>query len=87
MDTPPERIEVIPVEDKRHDWTYTFVVRRPGFFAKVVGLVVACALLALAFVFSLLIFSIVAAVALVMLAYVWWAGMRARRSMRAVHRK
>ncbi len=63
MDTPPERIEVVTVE-KRHDRTYTFVVRRPGFFAEVVALVFACVLLALAFVFSLLIISIVAAVAL-----------------------
>lgn len=87
MDTPPERIEVIPVEDERYDRTYTFVIRRPGFFAKVVGLVVACALFALAFVFSLFIFSIVATVALVMLAYLWWARIRARRSMRAAHRQ
>jgi hypothetical protein len=87
MDTPPERIEVIPVEDKRHDRTYSFVVRWPGFFAKVVGLVVACALLALAFVFSLLIFSLAAVALVVMLAYACWARMRARCSMRAAHRK
>jgi hypothetical protein len=86
METPPERIEVVTVE-KRHDWTYTFVVRGPGFFAKVVALVVACVLLAVAFAFSLLIISIVATFALVMMAYAWWAGMRARRSMRAVHHK
>ena len=63
--------------------TYTLVVRQPGFFTKVLALVVACALLALAFVFSLIIFSIVSAVALVMLAYLWWARMRARHSIRA----
>jgi Flp pilus assembly protein TadB len=84
MDTPPERDEVITVE-KRQDRTYTFVVGRPGFFAKVVALAFACVLLALMFLFSLLIISIVTAVALMMLAYIWWARMRARRAMRAVN--
>jgi len=87
MDTPPERREVFAVADKSHDLTYTLVVRRLGFFAKLIALVVACALFALAFVFSLLIFSIVAASAPVMLAYVCWARMRARRSTRAVDRE
>ncbi len=87
MDPPPERIEGIPVEDKSHDRTYRFVVRWPGFFAKVVGLVVAGALLALTFMFSLLIFSLAAAALVVMLVYGFWARMRARCSMRAAHRK
>jgi hypothetical protein len=87
MDHPPERIELISVPDKRMGRTYTFIVPRPGFFTKLVAVIVACALLPLAFVFSLLILSIVLAVVLVILAYVWWAHMRLHRSMRVADGK
>lgn len=44
-----------------------------GLFTKVLGGAAALLLLALAFVFSLLVFSLLAAVGLVLLARVWWA--------------
>jgi hypothetical protein len=63
----------------RHQQTYTFVLRPHGRLAKMVSLVIACALLALAFVFSLLIFALLAGFAIVMLAGFWWRRIRQRR--------
>src|ERR1051326_68892 len=87
MDLLPERFELMSVPDKRTGRTYSFIISRPGFFAKLVVVIVACAVLPLAFVFSLLILSIVSAVVLVILAYVWWAHMRLRRLMRVADGK
>jgi len=84
---PPERIEGRSAEDRRENQTVIIVSRPAGFFAKAVGLVAAFFLLALAFVFSLILCAILAAVVLVFLAYMWWASRRARSSARVTRRK
>ena len=59
--------------------------RPAGFFVKAVGLVAAVLLLGLAFVFSLIVFAIFAAVVLVLLVYVWWARKRTGRTAHSNH--
>lgn len=83
----PERIEGRSAEDRKQDRTIIIVSRPSGFFGKAVALVTALFLFALAFVFSLLFFAILAAVILVILAYVWWASRHARSSVRIARHK
>lgn len=80
MATPPERNDLLTVVEHRQSRrTYRFVLRPRGWLPQALGLVMACALLALTFVFSLLVFSLLAGVALVMLVLLWWGRIRKRR--------
>src|SRR5215208_1709973 len=72
MDSGPGQIERRPSGDRRQGQTI-IVFRAPaGIFAKAIGVVALILLLSVAFVFSLLVFAIVAAVALVLLVHLWW---------------
>jgi Flp pilus assembly protein TadB len=79
MSSPPERIEERPSDNRKQGQTVIIVSRPAGFFAKAVGLVAAILLLSIAFVFSLIVFAIVAALALLLLTYLWWVRRRALR--------
>ena len=80
MGTPPDRNDPSTVvEHQQSRRTYRFVLRSRGWLPQAIGLVIGCALLALTFVFSLLVFSLLAGVALVMLVLLWWGRIRKRR--------
>ena len=85
MNRSPERIEGRSSEDRKQGQTVIILSRPAGFFAKAVGLVLAVLLLTLAFVFSLIVFAILAAVVLVLLVYVWWVRKRAVRTAHSNH--
>jgi 4-hydroxybenzoate polyprenyltransferase len=53
---------------------------RQPLFARILGFILGAAILAVAFVFSLVIFSILLAVGLLALAYAWWRTRRLRAS-------
>ena len=79
MNSGPQRIEGRPSDDRRPGQTVIILSRPAGFFAKAVGLVAAILLLTVVFVFSLIVFAIVAALASVLLIYLWWVRRRALR--------
>ena len=76
----PEKNQLLSVgEYEQHQHTYRFVLRPRGWFPKLLGMLLASALFGLIFVFSLLLFALLAGVALVMLVYLWWVRRRKRR--------
>jgi VIT1/CCC1 family predicted Fe2+/Mn2+ transporter len=87
IDPLSKRVELVPLQHRTHQRTYTFSAHWSGFFAKVIGLIVGVALLVLAFSFSLLIFSLMAVLVLAMLAYSWWGRIRGRSLMRVGFRR
>ncbi len=86
MNRPSEQIEGPSSEDRKQGQTVIILSRPAGFFVKAVGLVAAVLLLALAFVFSLIVFAILAAIVLVLLVYGWWMRKRALRTAHSNHR-
>lgn len=57
-------------------------MQAPGFLARILTVVASVAALALAFVFSIVIFVSAAAVALLAGGYIWWKTRALRRQMR-----
>jgi hypothetical protein len=86
VNRPSERIEGPSSDDRKQGQTVLILSRPAAFFVKAVGLVAAVLLLALAFVFSLIVLAIFAAVVLVLLVYVWWVRKRGLRIAHSSHR-
>lgn len=53
-----------------------------GFFAKVLAFAAACVVLTLAFVFSLIVFAVVAVGGLILMGYLWWNTRKLRKQLR-----
>lgn len=65
---------------RQHHLNLVIENRPAGFFTKALAVVAAFFLLTLAFVFSLIVFAVLAAVVLVLMATVWWKRRQAWRA-------
>ena len=74
----------MPLEEDRHRLSSGahLGVSEPGLLGKIVTMVAGVLLLAAAFMLSLLVFAVVAVVALGVLGYFWWKTRELRRQMR-----
>lgn len=74
----------MPLEEDRHRLSggAHLGVPEPGLLGKIVTMVAGMLLLAAAFMVSLLVFAVVAVVALGVLGYFWWKTRKLRRQMR-----
>ena len=79
VDVLPEDKSIVRIEvSQRDSHAHTFVLRPRGWFAKTLGLLIACAMLVFAFVFSIVVFCLLAGIALTVLTYLGWCRIRKR---------